>query len=200
MTYKLGVTGGIATGKSSVASEFAAMGYPVVDADKIARSITKPGSDVMKAIQKTFGPMVVQADGGLNRGALASIVFGHDDQLAKLNSIMQPVIREQFAQELAAAVATGAEIVVGDVPLLYEQKYEDFFDGIAVSVADEEFQLDRVMSRDGLTRVQARRRIEAQLPLARKVKAADFAVNTMGPEELRHVQVMQLVRHIESLV
>jgi dephospho-CoA kinase len=200
MTYKLGITGGIATGKSSVAQEFAAMGFPVVDADKIARSIVQPGSDVMKAIQKEFGPMVVQADGGLNRGALGSQVFGQPERLAKLNGIMQPVIRREFEKQLAAAVATDAAIVIGDVPLLFEQNYQEYFDGIAVAVADEEYQLDRVMSRDGLTRVQARRRIESQMPLATKVKAADFAVNTMGPEELRHVQVMQLVRHIESLV
>lgn len=200
MTYKLGITGGIATGKSTIAQEFAALGYPVVDADQIARKVVQPGSPVMAVLQKEFGPMVVQADGGLNRGALSSIVFNDAAKRERMNVIMQPAIRAEFEQKLAAAVATGATIVVGDVPLLFEQNYQEYFDGIAVAVADEEYQLDRVMSRDGLTRVQAHRRIEAQLPLARKIKAADFAVNTMGSEELRHVQVMQLVRHIESLV
>ncbi len=200
MTYKLGITGGIATGKSTVAAEFAEMGYPVIDADAIARQVVAPGSDVLGAIRSEFGPMVLQADGGMNRGAVASIVFGHTDKLDRLNAIIQPAIRAEFERQLTAAVAQNPEIVVGDVPLLFEQGYVSLFDGVAVAVADEDVELDRMRSRDGLTKVQARRRLDSQMPLTKKVKLADFAVNTMGPDELRHVQVLQLVQHIKSLV
>ncbi|KRM54905.1 dephospho-CoA kinase [Lacticaseibacillus sharpeae] len=200
MTYKLGVTGGIATGKSSIARELAALGFPVVDADSIARQVVAPGSPLLAAIATEFGAEVVDQDGTLNRPALAQLVFGHDAALGRLNALMQPAIRREFVRQLHAAVATGAEIVVGDVPLLFEQQYQEYFDGIVVAVADKEYQLERIMARDGLSQVQARHRIEAQMPLSSKVQQADFTVNTMGPEELRHVQVMQLVRHIKNLV
>lgn len=199
MTYKLGITGGIASGKSSVAADFADEGYPVIDADAIARDLIQPGSDLLAKIRATFGPMTVQGNGALNRGALAAIVFNDDAKLAQLNAIMQPAIRSEFERQLAKAVAQEPAIVVGDVPLLFEQNYTDLFDGVVATDLDDNQQLQRLMARDGLTRVQAERRISAQLSTKEKVARADFAIDTRGPEAMRSVQVKQLIAHIQQL-
>ena len=199
MTYKLGITGGIASGKSSAAAEFAAAGYPVIDADMIAKELLQAGSELLKKVQTTFGPMTVQGNGALNRGALAAIVFADDAKRQQLNAIMQPAIRREFEQQLAAAVAKQPDIVVGDVPLLFEQNYADLFDGVVAMDIDDELQRERLMTRDGLTRVQADKRIASQLPTAEKLARADFAIDTRGPEALRDVQVQQLIAHIRQL-
>lgn len=196
MTYKLGITGGIATGKTTVANDFRAAGYPVIDLDVIARAVAAPGSKILSQLQHEFGSMIIQGDGTLNRGLLGKVVFGHPRRLSKLNAIMQPAIRERFEQELAEAVATGADLVIADVPLLYEQKYEDYFDGVAVVTVPAKQQQERLAVRDGLTANEALARIDAQLPLDEKVARADFAINTDVPAELRRVEVQQLIAHI----
>ncbi|KRM88322.1 dephospho-CoA kinase [Lacticaseibacillus thailandensis] len=196
MTYKLGITGGIATGKTTVANDFRAAGYPVIDVDGIARAVAVPGSKILAALQHEFGSMIIQGDGTLNRGLLAKVVFGHPRRLKRLNDIMQPAIRAQFERELKRAVGTGADLVVADVPLLYEQHYEDYFDGIAVVTVPAQRQQERLAVRDGLTVNEALARINSQLPLDEKVARANFAINTDVPAELRRVEVQQLIAHI----
>lgn len=198
MTYKLGITGGIGTGKSSVRRDFEENGVMTIDVDAIARDLVRRGSPLLDEVRRAFGPMMVSGDGELNRGALARVVFADPAKLAKLNAIMQPAIRGAFTAQLAA-VPVDADLVACEVPLLYEQNYVDFFDGVVLADCDEQTQIQRVMSRDGLTEAGAQRRIEAQMDQAEKRKRADFAIDTNGPEALRQVQVMQLIGHLRNV-
>lgn len=198
MTYRLGITGGIGTGKSSVRADFEANGVATIDVDQIARQLLGAGQPLLEAVRKAFGPMMVSGDGELNRGALARVVFADPAKLAQLNEIVQPGIRAAFNAQLQA-VPADTDIVACEVPLLYEQNYDSYFDAVVLADCDEQIQLQRVMSRDGLTAVAAQRRIDAQMDQSKKRERADFVIDTNGPEELRRVQVMQLISHLRNL-
>lgn len=198
MTYRLGITGGIGTGKSSVRADFEANGVATIDVDQIARQLLGAGQPLLEAVRKAFGPMMVSGDGELNRGALARVVFADPAKLAQLNEIVQPSIRAAFNAQLQA-VPADTDIVACEVPLLYEQNYDSYFDAVVLADCDEQIQLQRVMSRDGLTAVAAQRRIDAQMDQSKKRERADFVIDTNGPEELRQVQVMQLISHLRNL-
>jgi dephospho-CoA kinase len=198
MTYRLGITGGIGTGKSSVRADFAANGVLTIDVDQIARDLMAAGQPLLEEVRKAFGPMMISGDGELNRGALARVVFANPAKLAKLNDIVQPAIRAAFNAQLQA-VPADTDLVACEVPLLFEQNYDSYFNGVAVADCDAQTQLQRVMARDGLTEVAAQRRIDAQMDQAQKRDRADFLIDTNGPEELRKVQVMQLVSHLRGL-
>lgn len=198
MTYRLGITGGIGTGKSSVRADFEANGVATIDVDQIARQLLGAGQPLLEAVRKAFGPMMVSGDGELNRGALARVVFADPAKLAQLNEIVQPGIRAAFNAQLQA-VPADTDIVACEVPLLYEQNYDSYFDAVVLADCDEQIQLQRVMSRDGLTAVAAQRRIDAQMDQSKKRERADFVIDTNGPEELRQVQVMQLISHLRNL-
>ncbi|MFD1441938.1 dephospho-CoA kinase [Lacticaseibacillus hegangensis] len=196
MTYVLGLTGGIATGKSTVAGEFRRHGCPVVDADEVAREIVEPGRPALRKIEAAFGPGVIRSDGSLDRKALGDIVFNDAAKLAQLNAIDHPYLRAAIEDALAAAKATSAKVVVGEIPLLYETHYEDSFDGVAVVTLPPNMQLERLMARDGLTQAQAQARIQAQLPLSEKIQRADFLIdNSQGPA-VRKQQVEELLAHL----
>jgi dephospho-CoA kinase len=198
MTYRLGITGGIGTGKSSVRADFEANGVATIDVDQIARQLLGAGQPLLEAVRKAFGPMMVSGDGELNRGALARVVFADPAKLAQLNEIVQPAIRAAFNAQLQA-VPADTDIVACEVPLLYEQNYDSYFNAVVLADCDEQIQLQRVMSRDGLTAVAAQRRIDAQMDQSKKRERADFVIDTNGPEELRRVQVMQLISHLRNL-
>ncbi|WP_225350880.1 dephospho-CoA kinase [Lacticaseibacillus camelliae] len=147
----------------------------------------------MKKIAAAFGARVLRADGSLDRKALGDIVFNNPDQLAQLNAIDHPYLRDAINDALAAAKATGARVVVGEIPLLYETHYETGFDGVAVVTLPPNMQLERLMARDGLTQAQAQARINAQMPLADKIAKADFLIdNSQGPAA-RKAQVADLL-------
>ncbi|WP_156302136.1 dephospho-CoA kinase [Lacticaseibacillus pantheris] len=166
----------------------------MIDLDVIARAVAAPGSKILSQLQHEFGSMIIQGDGTLNRGLLGKVVFGHPRRLSKLNAIIQPAIRERFEGELAEAVATGADLVVADVPLLYEQKYEDYFDGVAVVTVPAKQQQERLAVRDGLTVNEALARIDAQLPLDEKVARADFASTPTFPPNCDASRFSSLLR------
>lgn len=196
LTYKLGLTGGIASGKSTVAELFKQAGYPVIDADVIARQIVEPNSLALKKIAMRFGRELIQADGTLNRKALGAKVFGHPQALADLNAIEHPYIRVALTKALDEAVASGADLVVGDIPLMYETQWEDYFDGVAVVNITPKLQLERLVARDGLTVDEAHARIDSQMPLAEKVSKADFVIDNSLGQQMREVQVKQLIKHL----
>lgn len=196
MTYVLGLTGGIATGKSTVAAEFRRHGCPVVDADEVAREIVEPGRPALREIVAAFGEGVLRKDGTLDRKTLGDLVFNDQQQLAKLNAIDHPYLRAAIEDALAAAKATAAKVVVGEIPLLYETHYEGSFDGVAVVTVPPTMQLERLMARDDLTQAQAQARIAAQMPLAEKIARADFIIdNSQGPAA-RRTQVADLLTQL----
>lgn len=199
MTYLLGLTGGIASGKSTVSRTFKAAGFPVVDADVIARQIVEPGQPVLARIAQAFGPEVLREDGSLDRAKLAEIVFSQPGRMAALNQINRPYLREAISQALAQAKAGGAAIVVGDIPLLYEADYADDFDGVAVVSVDPNIQLSRLMARDGLSEADAEARIQSQMPLAQKAALADFVIDNNGTQEATIAQANALIHRLQRL-
>lgn len=191
---KIGLTGSIACGKSAVSQYLRELGYFVADADAISRSLTAPGGQALPLLRKTFGDGIFDGD-VLNRRRLGSIVFGDAQKRAQLNAILHPLILHTFQSELEAHDAPDA-LVFGDVPLLYECNMAHIFDRIFVVSAPRETQIARLLVRDGLSREDAERRIDAQMPLAQKCALADAVIDTDGPMENTRAQVRALIDSI----
>jgi dephospho-CoA kinase len=174
----VGLTGGIATGKSTVAQMFKRCGAIVIDADQLARDIVRPGNPAWREIVKVFGKTVLNPDRSLNRRVLGSIVFNNRRKLRRLEHIIHPrVAREQqrIARRIAARCPHG--VMVYEVPLLFESGAHTRVDKIIVVTADRQTQIARLKRRNGMTRAEALRRIKAQMPLAEKVRRADIVLD-----------------------
>ncbi len=184
MPLSVGLTGGIASGKSTVADMFGELGVTVIDTDVIARDIVKPGQPALTEIRKTFGTEVITADGSLNRKAMRGIVFAEPEKRKILESILHPRIREEAMQQ--AAAATGPyQIVV--VPLLVESPMRSSMDRILVVDCSEETQLARLLERDAESSAQAQRMIDAQASRTERLAIADDNIQNEGNlEETRH--------------
>lgn len=191
---KIGLTGSIACGKSAVSQYLRELGYFVADADAISRSLTAPGGQALPLLREAFGDGIFDGD-VLNRRRLGGIVFGDVDKRAQLNAILHPLILSTFQAELEAHDAPDA-LVFGDVPLLYECNMAQMFDRIFVVSAPRETQIARLLARDGLSREDAERRIDAQMPLAQKCALADAVIDTDGPMENTRAQVRALIDSI----
>lgn len=168
--FLVGLTGGIASGKSTVAARFAAHGFPVVDADAVARQVLAAGEPALQAVAEHFGPGVLRPDGGLDRPALARIVFAEPAQRAALEAITHPVVARRI-QDLLDAL-TGSGPVVLDVPLLVEAGIDRDYRAVVVVATRPETQVHRLMTHRGLTRDEARARVAAQAPLQEKLAVA----------------------------
>jgi dephospho-CoA kinase len=186
---RIGLTGGIGSGKSLVAGMLRELGAAVVDADRVAREVTAPGGPAYADVVREFGPEVVGPDGSLDRRALAARIFGDAGARHRLNQLTHPHIRRRMAEEADRLAATpGVEVIVFDIPLLLETTdgRELGLDGIVVVYADEATRVRRLMARDGLSESDARQRVAAQMPLEDKVARADWVVDNRGtPEETR---------------
>ncbi len=180
-----GLTGGIASGKSTVARLLSERGIPIVDADLLAREVVLPGAPASRAIREAFGPSVFAADGSLDRKALGAIVFADASRRAELNAIVHPAVSELALRRFAEHEARGAELVGYEVPLLFENGLDAVFRPTVLVAVDEATQVARLMARDGSTEADARQRIGAQWPLAKKLERATIVVwNDGSPEEL----------------
>lgn len=179
--YLIGLTGGIASGKSTIARRLAERGAIVVDADVLAREAVEPGEPALAAIRAEFGDRVLAADGSLDRSALGAIVFSNEDALVALNSIVHPAVRRLSAQRIADAAADNpSAVVVYDVPLLVESALENPFDQIVVAHASAETRVQRLVSLRGLSVEDARRRVAAQASDAERLAVADTVIDTDG--------------------
>jgi dephospho-CoA kinase len=179
--HLFGLTGGIASGKSTVAARLRAQGVPVIDADELAREVVEPGTDGLRAIVEGFGEGVLDASGALDRKALARIIFGDAGARRRLNAITHPRIGQRtaaLAEELARA---GEPLGCYEAALLVENGVVDMFRPLVVVSCPEEVQIERVRARDGASRDEAIARIAAQKPLGEKVAVADFVIDTDGP-------------------
>ena len=176
----VGLTGGIATGKSTVAAIFAARGAAVVDADQIARSLQEPGQPCFRQIVQAFGPEMVGDDGWLDRARLATLVFGDSAARRRLEDIMHPAIRQAVDAALARAEADGACIGMVEAALILEAGQRERYDCLVVVAASPAAQLERLMRQRGLAEAEARRRMAAQWSTAAKTAAADFVIDNDG--------------------
>lgn len=179
----IGLTGSIASGKSTVSAMLKEKGYPIVDADEIARLVVEPGSAVMQKIQETFGDEVILKDGTLNREVLGQQIFGDEKKRALLNAIMHPAIRAEMVRQRDSHLANGEDVVIMDIPLLFESKLQSFVEKIIVVTVTPENQKNRLMKRNNLTEEEAMRRIQSQLPLAVKEAGADAVIDNNGTLE-----------------
>jgi len=194
----VGLTGGLATGKSLVAEAFRRRGAAVLSADQIAREITAAGSPAVRRIAEELGEEFVRPDGSLDRSAVGEYVFRNEDARKRLEAIVHPPVLERLQQEIERYrnLPGGPEVLVVEVPLLYEVGIADWFDKVVVVAAPEEVQVARVMARDRVSEEEARRRVRAQMPLALKVQRADAVIRNEGtPEELEEA----VERTLESL-
>jgi dephospho-CoA kinase len=189
---RVGLTGGIGSGKSTVTALLAERGAVVVDADRIARAVVARGTPGLAAVVEAFGKQLLHPDGELDREALGRIVFADADQLARLNAIVHPLVGEQTASETAAAEVAGARIVVYDVPLLVENALQSQYDVVVVVAAGPDTQLARLTGLRGMAEPDARARIAAQLPLADKVAVAAYVIDNDGPKDALVPQVDRL--------
>lgn len=179
---RIGLTGGIGSGKSTVATLLAARGAVVVDADRIAREVLEPGTPGLSAVVTEFGPGVLTADGALDRAALAAIVFSDDDARRRLDGLVHPLVRHRTAELVQAAPPDA--VVVNDVPLLVETGQAGSYDLVLVVEADLETRVARLIGR-GLTEADARARIVAQATDDQRRSVADVVLDNSGtPEEL----------------
>jgi dephospho-CoA kinase len=178
----VGLTGGIATGKSTVSAFFRALGCEVIDADLLAREVVAPGEPAYREIVEAFGPGVVQADGTLDRTGLGAIVFADPLQRKRLEAITHPAIRERFTRRLADLAARGfAGIVIFDAAVIIESGGHRAMDRLVVVVTDEATQRARLVGRDGITPEEVERKIASQMPVAEKAKLADYVIDNSGP-------------------
>lgn len=172
-----GLTGGIASGKSTVAAVFRAEGVPVVDADELAREVVQPGQPALDAIVEAFGPDALQADGTLDRKKVASIVFADEAARARLNGIIHPAIAAASAARFARLAAEGHPLVCYDAALIVERGIADAFRPLVVVAADPALQRARLVARDGASEAEAAARVAAQAPVEAKIAAADVVIH-----------------------
>ena len=195
----VGLTGGIGSGKSAVSRLLAARGAMVVDADLVAREVVQPGTPGLQRVVEAFGEQVLAEDGTLDRPALGALVFADPESLSRLNAIVHPLIGERTAELLEQAKASGAEVVVHDVPLLVENGLAPMYDAVVVVAAGPQTQLDRLVRLRGMAEEEARQRIAAQAPLVDKLAAATHVVHNDGPLEDLGPQVERLWEELTAL-
>lgn len=189
----LGITGNIASGKSLVAGAFARQGAAVVDADRLAREIVAPGSQVLGRLQEFFGADILLASGELNRERLGQIIFSDPAAREELNRITHPAIAELAIERLQMLKAKpGIVLIVYEAPLLFEAGAEGRVDKVLVVKIDPEIQLRRLMARDGLDETAAKQRIAAQMTQQEKLARADYIVDNSGSVEEVLQQVAEL--------
>lgn len=195
--FTVGLTGGIGSGKSTVAELFAQLGVPVIDTDVIAHQLTASGGAAIRAIRMAFGEAVMHADGTLNRAALRRIVFADQDARRQLEAILHPRIRQEVGRARAALTASYVLIVI---PLLVEAGgYRDLLDRVLVVDCPEDLQMERVMMRSGLARGEVETILAAQASRVERLRAADDVIENSGAPEALRAAVAALHQRYQTL-
>ncbi|MHA6483285.1 dephospho-CoA kinase [Paenibacillus sp. strain BS8-2] len=188
----IGLTGGIASGKSTVGRLLAERGAKLVDADEVAREIVRPGEPALEAIASLFGQAILHPEGTLDRQALGKIVFHDKEKLSQLEAITHPAIRQRMQSRIHSFESQNpGGLVVADIPLLYETKQEALYQGIMVVYVPVELQHQRLMDRNSMSPEEATRRISLQMDIEEKRKRADWLINNSGSLEETERQVQQ---------
>jgi len=187
----IGLTGGAGSGKSTVGAMLGELGAEVLDADEAAHAAYEPGSPGFEAVVREFGPEFVRG-GRIDRVRLGELVFSDQDARLRLNAIVHPLVREWMAARTAAAVQRGAEVVVQDVPLLFENGLERLYSSVALVYVPESVQLKRLVEGRALTEERARAMIASQMPIEEKRRLAHHVIDNSGSREETRVQVEDL--------
>lgn len=177
MGYTVALTGGIGSGKSTVADEFAHLGVTVIDADIIARQVVEPGTPALLAIAERFGPQMINDDGSLNRRRLRERIFAHSEDKAWLNALLHPLIQQETRRQMQASTSP---YLLWVVPLLVENRLTDKADRILVVDVPRETQIERTIRRDGVSREHAEHILAAQATREQRLAAADDVIENMG--------------------
>lgn len=188
----IALTGGIACGKTTVSAMLRALGASIIDADEISRSLTAANGAALPLIRETFGDQVFHPDGTLDRPALSKAVFGNPEALARLNAVTHPLIEREMLAQLADCRENGAEVVVLDVPLLFEANMQHMGDLTACVTVPEERQIERLNTRNGFDRETALARIRSQMPVSEKAARSDVVINADQPLQALEETVRKL--------
>lgn len=180
MAKIIGLTGGIASGKSTVSNLLRRKGFAIVDADIAARKVVEIGEDAYKQIVEAFGPEILQQDQNLDRKKLGTIVFHDEEKRLMLNQIVHPAVREYMQKEKETALKQGKETVIMDIPLLFESNLGYMVDQTILVYVEQSIQLQRLMDRNHFTKAEAMARIQSQMPLEEKIEKSDAVINNNG--------------------
>lgn len=197
MIRKIALTGGIATGKTYVATRLREAGVPIVDADALSREVVAPGSPALTAIRKRFGPDAVRRDGTMDRVRVGQIVFKDKRARLDLEAIIHPAVVKAI-NDFFATLPKRTPFAVADIPLVYETGREKDFDAIIVVACPREMQLRRLMERNKLSKEDAERRLAAQLPIDQKVSKATYVIKNDGTFDETNAQVDALIEKLNS--
>jgi dephospho-CoA kinase len=194
---RIALTGGIATGKSYVANKIKEAGVPMVDADVLSREVVAPGTPGLAAVRRRFGPDAVRRDGTMDRVRIAQIVFKDKRARLDLEAIIHPAVQKAI-DEFFAALPKRTPFAVADIPLLFETGRDNQFNAVVVVACPRELQLQRLMERNKLSKEDAERRLNAQLPIDQKVKKATHVIRTEGSFEDTDRQVADLIKKLSA--
>ena len=196
MARIIGITGGIASGKSTVTEFLRQQGYQVIDADQVVHELQEPGGRLYQALLSAFGSAILREDGRLDRPKLGAMIFGNPQLLEQSSQIQNQIIREELAGRRDMLAET-EDIFFMDLPLLFELQYEDWFDQIWLVDVTEETQLSRLMTRNALSQEEAEKRIAAQLSLQEKRKRSDVLIDNNGSLEETRQQIHDALQKLE---
>lgn len=187
--YKIGLTGGIASGKSTVVSMLRQYGAAIIDCDIIARDVVLPGSKGLQAVVRAFGPQALLSDGTMNRAYIGSVVFTNPAKKQELEEILFPLIRQELRTKITQLEKTGEAVAFLDMPLLFEVKYHSYVDEVWLVYVDAATQLTRLMARNGYTKEEALARIRSQFPIDKKRALSQVIVDNTASLEKTEEQV-----------
>ena len=196
MVRIIGITGGIASGKSTVTDFLKQQGYQVIDADQVVHELQEPDGRLYQALLSAFGSAILQEDGRLDRPKLGAMIFGNPDLLAQSSQLQNEIIREELAHRRDLLAETEAVFFI-DLPLLFELEYDNWFDQIWLVDVTVETQLSRLMTRNALSQEEAEKRIAAQLSLQEKRKRADVLIDNNGSLEETRQQLRDALQKLE---
>lgn len=194
MSLTVGLTGGIASGKSTVSSLLIEKGYTVIDADIEARLAVEKGEEAYQEIVRHFGERVLLKDGSIDRAELGSIIFHDEKERKALNSIVHPAVRKRMTAKKEQAISRNEQLIILDIPLLFESKLQYMCDKTLLVYADEDIQLQRLMQRNQLSEKEAMARIRSQMPLREKKALADAVIDNNGRIEETEKQLWDILR------
>lgn len=192
MPKVIGLTGGIASGKSTVSELLSVFGFKVVDADKAAREAVKKGSKGLTQVQEVFGDEAIDENGEMNRRYMGDLVFNHPEKRLELNAIIHPIVRDIMEEEKQEYLKQGYNVIM-DIPLLFENELENTVDEVWVVYTSESIQMDRLMQRNNLSLEDAKARVYSQISIDKKSRMADHVIDNLGDK-------LELKQNLERLL